>query len=285
MLEEERTKNLQLETDHQALLTELDATKRAYEAKIKDLHFARDADIKAMQRSLLDKTDESNALTKKLSAATSKHADDVLVWSSRTERLDNQVAKLQAQLSAAEGRLGKQERGLLELHTQKKSLQERVTHREQELKKLLAKLKEKDGQWLAEKEQRMKLEVKVLELEHAIAQRDETIRKVQMEKAEARSEADNLAPFKTQVEALMKEVNEKSAKESILSKELEKAQAVARRAQAEVDAASLAHRKIMHELELSKQREDLGRASWKRSGHGRPRLALRWILCLTASRN
>ncbi|KAI9224073.1 hypothetical protein BC828DRAFT_374342 [Blastocladiella britannica] len=255
MLEEERTKSLQLETDHGALLAELEATKRAYESKIKDITLAREADVRSMQRSLLEKADECNALAKKLSSATSKHADDVLVWSGRAERLDGQAAKLQATLSTAEERVSRQEKALLDLHAVRKSLLEKVSHREREMKKLMSTLKAKDTDWLSEKEQRMKLEVKVLELEHAVASRDDQITSTQALLARARSEADELAPFKPQAQSLLREVAECESREKILNAELDKAHAHARRSASDLDSETLAHRKVLHELELSRQRE------------------------------
>ncbi|KAJ3348663.1 hypothetical protein GGF32_006054 [Allomyces javanicus] len=255
MLEEERTKNLQLETDHQALLNELEATKRAYESKIKDLHFARDCDVQALQRSLADKTDECNSLTKKLGSATTKHADDVLVWSARTEKLDGHVAKLQATLQATEARAHKQEKALLEMHAQRKALQERVNHREMELKRWMKQLKDKDHDWLHEKESRMKLEVRVLECDHVLAQRDDTIQGLQAALQRSKTEVEALTAVQAKYELLRRDAELMETKERTLREELDKALAKERKAAVDIEQLQLQQRKFLYELDLVKTRE------------------------------
>ncbi|KAJ3374087.1 hypothetical protein GGF31_008303 [Allomyces arbusculus] len=255
MLEEERTKNLQLETDHQALLNELEATKRAYESKIKDLHFARDCDVQALQRSLADKTDECNSLTKKLGSATTKHADDVLVWSARTEKLDGHVAKLQATLQATEARAHKQEKALLEMHAQRKALQERVNHREVELKRWMKQLKDKDHDWLQEKESRMKLEVRVLECDHVLAQRDDTIQGLQAALQRSKTEVEALTAVQAKYELLRRDAELMETKERTLREELDKSLAKERKAAVDIEQLQLQQRKFLYELDLVKTRE------------------------------
>ncbi|KNE67632.1 hypothetical protein AMAG_12085 [Allomyces macrogynus ATCC 38327] len=255
MLEEERTKNLQLETDHQALLNELEATKRAYESKIKDLHFARDCDVQALQRSLADKTDECNSLTKKLGSATTKHADDVLVWSARTEKLDGHVAKLQATLQATEARAHKQEKALLEMHAQRKALQERVNHREIELKRWMKQLKDKDHDWLQEKEARMKLEVRVLECDHVLAQRDDTIQGLQAALQRSKTDVEALTAVQAKYELLRRDAELMETKERTLREELDKALAKERKAAVDIEQLQLQQRKFLYELDLVKTRE------------------------------
>ncbi|KNE63892.1 hypothetical protein AMAG_08953 [Allomyces macrogynus ATCC 38327] len=255
MLEEERTKNLQLETDHQALLNELEATKRAYESKIKDLQFARDCDVQALQRSLADKTDECNSLTKKLGSAATKHADDVLVWSARTEKLDGHVAKLQATLQATEARAHKQEKALLEMHAQRKALQERVNHREAELKRWMKQLKDKDHDWLQEKEARMKLEVRVLECDHVLAQRDDTIQGLQAALQRSKTEVEALTAVQAKYELLRRDAELMETKERTLREELDKALAKDRKTVADIEQLQLQQRKFLYELDLVKTRE------------------------------
>ncbi|KAL7749230.1 hypothetical protein RI367_005382 [Sorochytrium milnesiophthora] len=255
MLEEERTKNLQLENDYQLLLNELDVTKEAYNEKLKDLQNQREQDVRTLQKTLLEKSEECTSLTKKLGQATTKHADDVIVWSARTEKLDNQLARIQATLQETESRVLRQDKAIMELTANRKIMQEKINQRELELKKYMHLSKDKDNDWMEEKESRMRLEVKVLEVEHVVSQRDETIatQRAQIQKLNADMEKVEL--LRAQIDQLRQETQLVSASERTYKEELDKAEARERKAASDMETMALHQRKLLNEIDLFGARE------------------------------
>ncbi|KAI9339370.1 hypothetical protein BDR26DRAFT_862320 [Obelidium mucronatum] len=142
-------------------------------------------------------------------------------YSDGSQAVDILVNRIEAVLKAGQERVSMIEDTLQEVKASKKVVNEKLIHREQEMKKLAIFAKEKDDEVVQERDAKMKLEVRVLHLERNLGQRQGELAKLSEMYQGKAAEAQELVRLKERFDNTCKTMDELVKREKMYLEEIE----------------------------------------------------------------
>ncbi|KAJ3416918.1 hypothetical protein HDV05_007976 [Chytridiales sp. JEL 0842] len=255
LLEEERSKNIQLEAEYQKLMSEVQDLQTNHLQELKNQERKHDTDYRNLQKALILKSEECTLSSRELQQFQARYAKESTGWIAANERLENQMERLGKDLEEAETRYLEMGKQVQDLNKSRKDLAERLTQKENELADLANKAREKEINWITEKEARMKLEVQALQLDHFVTQRDEEIKNIRMQLTKKSIEAEEGFKAKEALALAKKEVAQLDKREKLYMEELDAGAARERQMQQEIDTLKGFQKKLAQELDRLTQKE------------------------------
>jgi chromosome segregation ATPase len=255
LLEEERSKYIQLEGEYHKLLSEVQELQTNHLQEFKNQERKHETEYRNLQKALILKSEECTLATRELQQFQARYAKESTGWISANDRLENQMEKLGKDLEEAENRYLEMSKQVQDLNRSRKDLAERLTTKENDLAELSIKSRDREVQWINEKELRMKLEVQALQLDHFVTQRDEEIKNLRMQLTKKTIEAEEGAKAKENLEVARKEIAQLEKREKLYIDELESGASRERQMQKEVDDLKAFQKKLTLELDRLNQKD------------------------------
>ncbi|KAJ3218585.1 hypothetical protein HDU67_004889 [Dinochytrium kinnereticum] len=255
LLEEERSRFTQLEEEYHKLLAEVQALQTSHLQDLRNLDRRSEADLKAVQKALVIKTDECAQIQKELSQYQGRYAKESAGWISANERLESHVGQLDRLLKEMEKRAENQDKAIQELTRSKKELGDMVNGKEGENRKILNLMKEKEAEWVKEKEMRMKLEVQALQLDHFVAQRDEDIKTLRLQLQKKSVEADEVVRVRGQIQEAHQDLDDLTKREKMYLDEIEQLTTRERKLFSDLEDMSNGQKRALAEIDRLTNRE------------------------------
>lgn len=266
LLEEERTRCLQLESHNHMLTKEIQSQKQSNEKAIKRMEEDHKEEMKNIQREMNEKKEDNTRLARKLSSATTKHADDVLVWSSRTEKLDSLLAKANASLQQSEIKALRLEKEAIDIQSNHTRLLDKLTVRDKDVQSIHDNLQQREKEILREKDTRVKLERQLLELESTLGCKTQELMNARNEaqclQAEVNSIRPSLEHLKQDLEQNNNKEREKSTQINQLKCEIETLRALCDELKSDCEKAKAGEKRALgeHESDVAQLHADIERS-------------------------
>ncbi|KAJ3056678.1 hypothetical protein HK097_005079 [Rhizophlyctis rosea] len=223
LLEEERTKYMQLESDYNKLLADVQALQNSHTEELQSTERKIDSDRRSLEGFLAVKSDEIANLKKQLQSWQGRYSDESAAWARTNEKLEAQVTKLQRQLGELEGKGVEQDKTAQKLVRLHKELTESSALKDTELRKVKEALRETEAQLLKEKESKIQTEVQALQLDHFVTQRDDEIKTLKVSVQKKQAELDELPKLRGALTEIRKEMDSFAKRERKYMEELEQA--------------------------------------------------------------
>ncbi|TPX57430.1 hypothetical protein SpCBS45565_g08209 [Spizellomyces sp. 'palustris'] len=249
LLEEERSRYVQLEGEYHKLLKEVQALHTSHLQELCNTERRYESSQRSLEKELSTKSTECSTVRNELQKQQEKYAQEAAKWTESNERLEANVQKLQKLLAANQQRAEVQEKTLHEYAQDRKELSDRLSSRTGEARKVMQLLREKETECLREKECRVQLEAHVSQLDQAVAQRDEDIKLLKSALQKRNMEHEESVNLRHAFGEARKEIDRLLRREKQYLDEVEKGGARERKLLADLEELSSQHREYVLEVE------------------------------------
>ncbi|KAJ3299806.1 hypothetical protein HK104_006935 [Borealophlyctis nickersoniae] len=249
LLEEERTRYIQLEAEYHKLLGEVQALQANHQQDLRNTERKLENEQRTLQKALMMKSEESASTQKQLQQWQARYSKESAGWIATTERLEGQVDKLQRLLSETENRAAKSEKVTQELTRSRRELAERLSATEEELRRNGKSLRDREAELLKEKESKMQIETQALQLDHLVSQRDDEVKSLKTLVNRQQAEIDELSQLRSILAETKREVEILSKREKQHLQDLDQASHRERKLFTEIEDLTAQQRKSVGEIE------------------------------------
>ncbi|KAI9091529.1 hypothetical protein DFS34DRAFT_635001 [Phlyctochytrium arcticum] len=249
LLEEERSRFVQLETNYHKLLGEVQSLQASHMQELRNTERKHASECQVLRKEVTFRTEEAASTRHELERWQQKYRKESSVWLGTNERLEEGVHRFQKQVTEYQHRAAAQEKLYLELEAERRKVGEQLSSKEAEMRKALQMLQSIETDRAADKTRINQLEGQTTQLGRLVAQRNEEAKDLRNALQRKDSEIEDLQQTRRSYHDLRKEHEKVTAREQQHVAEIDKLNAQERSLKSDLQTLSAQQLQYSHDVE------------------------------------